>query len=97
ALSLSSPTRRPSDLLDGDLAVDAGKTVELLRDHPPLQLALVGGRHVLEVAPAAPAGAGDGAARRHPVRRGLEDVDGVRPQEAIADRKSTRLNSSHVK
>src|SRR5205823_5530234 len=44
------------DLLDDDIAFDAGQAAELLLDHRGLQPALRRKRHVLPVAPAAPPG-----------------------------------------
>lgn len=70
------------DRLDDDLEVEAGETLQLLAHDASLELALRAELDVLEVAPAALARAGVGAAPLHPPGSGPQHLDRVRAQVA---------------
>ena len=75
------PGRSALDLLDLHLAVHSGQPAQLLDHQRRLQTALGRQGDVLEVASPAPARAGMGTGRRHTIRRRLDHLDGVGPEE----------------
>ena len=83
-LHARAPAEHRLDRLDLDVHLEAGQPGQLLPDDGGLEVALVGGLDVLEVAATTGAGSGVGARRGHAVRRGLEHLDRVAAQEPVA-------------
>jgi hypothetical protein len=75
------PVRCTRYFLHGDLEIGGGHPSKLLGDELALQGALGGEVDVLPIAASAPAGSGKGTGRFHSLGRGVEDLNGVGPEE----------------